>query len=195
MDFATAVVPGWHTTIFPPYFVAGAIFSGYGDGADADAGRAQDDEARGLHHAAAHRRDVQAGDPDERHGRPRLRHRVLHRALFGQPVRAVRVHQPRVRTAGLGLLDHGGVQRADAAAVLVRAACAARWPSSSSSRCSSTSACGSSASSSSSPRSARVPAVELGDRTRPTSIEIADADRQLRAVLHAVSCCSAGSCP
>jgi Ni/Fe-hydrogenase subunit HybB-like protein len=28
MDFATAVVPGWHTTIFPPYFVAGAIFSG-----------------------------------------------------------------------------------------------------------------------------------------------------------------------
>lgn len=28
MDFATAVIPGWHTTIFPPYFVAGAIFSG-----------------------------------------------------------------------------------------------------------------------------------------------------------------------
>ncbi|MFV2070115.1 MAG: quinol:electron acceptor oxidoreductase subunit ActD [Pirellulales bacterium] len=27
-DFATAIVPGWHTTIFPPYFVAGAIFSG-----------------------------------------------------------------------------------------------------------------------------------------------------------------------
>ncbi len=28
MDFATAVIPGWHTTIFPPYFVGGAIFSG-----------------------------------------------------------------------------------------------------------------------------------------------------------------------
>jgi molybdopterin-containing oxidoreductase family membrane subunit len=27
-DFATAVLPGWHATIFPPYFVAGAIFSG-----------------------------------------------------------------------------------------------------------------------------------------------------------------------
>ncbi len=27
-DFATAVLPGWHTTIFPPYFVIGAIFSG-----------------------------------------------------------------------------------------------------------------------------------------------------------------------
>ncbi len=29
MDFAAALVPGWHTTIFPPYFVAGAIFSGF----------------------------------------------------------------------------------------------------------------------------------------------------------------------
>lgn len=29
MDFATAIIPGWHTTIFPPYFVAGAIFSGF----------------------------------------------------------------------------------------------------------------------------------------------------------------------
>lgn len=29
MDFATSIVPGWHTTIFPPYFVAGAIFSGF----------------------------------------------------------------------------------------------------------------------------------------------------------------------
>ncbi|NNC94793.1 MAG: polysulfide reductase NrfD [Chitinophagales bacterium] len=28
-DFATSVIPGWHTTIFPPYFVSGAIFSGF----------------------------------------------------------------------------------------------------------------------------------------------------------------------
>jgi Ni/Fe-hydrogenase subunit HybB-like protein len=28
-DFAVAQVPGWHTTIFPPYFVAGAIYSGF----------------------------------------------------------------------------------------------------------------------------------------------------------------------
>jgi len=28
-DFATAILPGWHTTIFPPYFVAGAIFGGF----------------------------------------------------------------------------------------------------------------------------------------------------------------------
>ena len=30
IDFATSLVPGWHTTIFPPYFVAGAIYSGFG---------------------------------------------------------------------------------------------------------------------------------------------------------------------
>jgi Ni/Fe-hydrogenase subunit HybB-like protein len=28
-DFAVSVLPGWHTTIFPPYFVAGAVFSGF----------------------------------------------------------------------------------------------------------------------------------------------------------------------
>ncbi len=28
-DFAAAIIPGWHSTIFPPYFVAGAIFSGF----------------------------------------------------------------------------------------------------------------------------------------------------------------------
>ncbi len=29
LDFATSIIPGWHSTIFPPYFVAGAIFSGF----------------------------------------------------------------------------------------------------------------------------------------------------------------------
>jgi Ni/Fe-hydrogenase subunit HybB-like protein len=29
-DFAVSLIPGWHTTMFPPYFVAGAIFSGFG---------------------------------------------------------------------------------------------------------------------------------------------------------------------
>src|SRR6201990_3598718 len=28
-DFAVAIIPGWHTTIFPPYFVAGAVYSGF----------------------------------------------------------------------------------------------------------------------------------------------------------------------
>src|SRR5580692_1751535 len=30
LDFSVSQVPGWHTTIFPPYFVAGAVFSGFG---------------------------------------------------------------------------------------------------------------------------------------------------------------------
>src|SRR6266576_23706 len=30
MDFAASILPGWHTTIFPPYFVAGAVYSGFG---------------------------------------------------------------------------------------------------------------------------------------------------------------------
>jgi molybdopterin-containing oxidoreductase family membrane subunit len=29
-DFAVSIIPGWHTTIFPPYFVIGAVFSGFG---------------------------------------------------------------------------------------------------------------------------------------------------------------------
>ncbi|MBO9539955.1 polysulfide reductase NrfD [bacterium] len=29
LDFTSAIVPGWHSTIFPPYFVAGAVFSGF----------------------------------------------------------------------------------------------------------------------------------------------------------------------
>jgi Ni/Fe-hydrogenase subunit HybB-like protein len=28
-DFAVSLLPGWHATIFPPYFVAGAIYSGF----------------------------------------------------------------------------------------------------------------------------------------------------------------------
>ena len=28
-DFASSVIPGWHATIFPPYFVAGAIYAGF----------------------------------------------------------------------------------------------------------------------------------------------------------------------
>ena len=30
LDFSVSQLPGWHTTIFPPYFVAGAVFSGFG---------------------------------------------------------------------------------------------------------------------------------------------------------------------
>src|SRR5205814_2228149 len=29
LDFAVSIIPGWHTTIFPPYFVAGAVYAGF----------------------------------------------------------------------------------------------------------------------------------------------------------------------
>ncbi len=29
LDFASGIIPGWHTTVFPPYFVAGAVFAGF----------------------------------------------------------------------------------------------------------------------------------------------------------------------
>ena len=56
-DFAVGVVPGWHSTIFPPYFVAGAIFSGFAmvmtlaDPAAQDlrAGRVDHDAPSGQH--------------------------------------------------------------------------------------------------------------------------------------------------
>ena len=40
-DFTVAIIPGWHSTIFPPYFVAGAIYSGFRHGADAGHSAAQ----------------------------------------------------------------------------------------------------------------------------------------------------------
>ena len=110
-DFAVSQLPGWHTTIFPPYFVAGAIFSGFAMvmtlmvicrkafGLEAD------------HHHAPHREHDQDHPRDRLDRRLRLRDRVLHRLVQRQPVRAVRLHQPRHRPVRLGLLDDGELQR------------------------------------------------------------------------------------
>jgi Ni/Fe-hydrogenase subunit HybB-like protein len=50
-DFATSVVPGWHTTIFPPYFVAGAIFSGFAMVANTVGGYQESIEAGRIYYA------------------------------------------------------------------------------------------------------------------------------------------------
>ena len=76
---------------------------GDGDGADADAGRAQDDAARGLHHAAAHRRDVQPGDPDQRPGRSGLREP----SSSSRSIRATRTSSLRSINRALGPLAWG----------------------------------------------------------------------------------------
>jgi hypothetical protein len=57
-DFAVSIIPGWHTTIFPPYFVAGAIILRLRHGADADDSGAQVLRPRRHHHHA----------PSEQHG-------------------------------------------------------------------------------------------------------------------------------
>ena len=56
-DFATSVIPTWHTTIFPPYFVAGAIFGGFAMVLTLHDPGACHFQTAGHHHAAAHRQD------------------------------------------------------------------------------------------------------------------------------------------
>ena len=87
LDFAAGIVPGWHSTIFPPYFVAGAIFSGFAMvltlviplRAVLRPGR--------LHHHAAHGQHGQGppGDRDDR--RLQLFHRGVHGLVRRQPLR------------------------------------------------------------------------------------------------------------
>ena len=96
-DFAIAIVPGWHTTIFPPYFVAGAIYSGFAMVLTlAIPLRA----AYGLEDFVTMRHlenDGQghAGDRPDRG--LRLRHRGLHGLVQRRHVRALHDAQPDVR--------------------------------------------------------------------------------------------------
>jgi len=58
-DFAVSQLPGWHTDDFPPYFVAGAIFSGFGMVLTLLIPDPDPVQARGGDHDAAHRTDGQ----------------------------------------------------------------------------------------------------------------------------------------
>ena len=53
-DFAVGILPGWHTTIFPPYFVAGAIYSGFAMVLTLIIPLRSWYNMRDLHHAASH---------------------------------------------------------------------------------------------------------------------------------------------
>jgi Ni/Fe-hydrogenase subunit HybB-like protein len=87
-DFAVSLMPGWHTTIFPPYFVAGAIYAGFAMVLTlAIPLRCRVRPAR-LHHRPPPR---QHGEGDARHRadrRLRLRHGGVHRLVQREPVRA-----------------------------------------------------------------------------------------------------------
>ena len=78
MDFAARQVPGWHCTIFPPYFVAGAIFSRLCDGADAGHSAAAFLWPGRFHHPPPYRKLRQAHARHRPDRRLRLRHRSVH---------------------------------------------------------------------------------------------------------------------
>ena len=77
-DFAISQLPGWHTTIFPPYFVAGAIFSGFAMVVTLHDPGPQDPRAGAGHHHEAPRQHGQGHPRHRAHGHLRLRHGALH---------------------------------------------------------------------------------------------------------------------
>ena len=105
MDFAVSLLPGWHTTIFPPYFVAGAIFSGF---AMVLTLMVITRKVFGLEHIITLRHFDYMAKIMLVTGTMvgyAYAHGVLHRLVQRQPVRAVHLHEPRVRPVRLGLLD------------------------------------------------------------------------------------------
>jgi hypothetical protein len=125
-DFAVSQLPGWHTTIFPPYFVAGAIFGGF---------------AMVLTLLIPARKWFGLKDLITLRHLENMCKIILATGLMvgyayapsssspgtAATLRAVRVPQPRVRALRLGLLDHGHLQRDRAAAVLVQEVAHATW--------------------------------------------------------------------
>ena len=144
-DFAVSIVPGWHATIFAPYFVAGAIFSGFAMVLTMMI------PVRRIYGLEEYITDYHF----ENMSRfilltsiivgVRLRRRVLHGLVQRRRVRADRVLPARLR-ALLDLdLDHDPLQRRLPADALVQEGCARTSRPCSCSRCWSTSGCGSSA--------------------------------------------------
>jgi len=83
MDFATSLLPGWHTTIFPPYFVAGAIYSGFGMVLMLLIITATP-ESPALYHHAPPGQDGQGHHADRHDCELRLSHRVFRRVVWRQ---------------------------------------------------------------------------------------------------------------
>ena len=117
-DFAVSQVPGWHTTIFPPYFVAGAIFSGFAmvltlmvpRSQHAESGKADHDSALGQH--------VQDHLGHGFNRRLGVRDRILHCLVRPGSRGKVRFHESCVGTLLVGLLHDGLLQRHQSSAVL-----------------------------------------------------------------------------
>ena len=169
-DFATSILPGWHTTIFPPYFVAGAIFSGM---------------SMVLTLMIIARKTMRSRVPHRNHidamtkiilvtsaWSAGLRHRVLHRLYSGNEYERFvflnRALGPMAWSYWIMVSCNVLVPQ-----LFWFRSCGGIWRWSSWLRSSSTSACGSSASSSSSRRCTGTSCPRAGRATLPTSIEMA----------------------
>ena len=121
LDFAVSQLPGWHTTIFPPYFVAGAMFSGFGMVLTLLIPLRKICGLEDIITDAAHRPDVQ-GDPGDRVDRGlRLRHGGVHRVVQRQsPYERFAFFNRAFGPVLVGLLDHDHLQRGVPAVVLVQ---------------------------------------------------------------------------
>ena len=77
-DFTVAIMPGWHSTIFPPFFVAGAIFSGFAMVMTLAIPLRKVVRSAGLHHHAAHGQHGQGDAGDRADRRLRLYDGIVH---------------------------------------------------------------------------------------------------------------------
>ena len=100
-DFAVAIVPGWHSTVFPPYFVAGRDLLGLRDGADDRHPAPRRLRAQGFHHRSPPRQHGQGDARQRTDRRLRLSHRNVHRLVQRPRIRVVRAvrtgHSARTR--------------------------------------------------------------------------------------------------
>ena len=108
-DFAVSIVPGWHTTIFPPYFVAGAIFSGFAMVVTLMVVAAQGVQPREPDHARSPREDEHHHPGDGHRRRLRLHHGVLYAWYSGVTSTSSTPSLNRaLRAVLVGLLGHDG---------------------------------------------------------------------------------------
>jgi hypothetical protein len=119
-DFAMSLVPGWHTTIFPPYFVAGAIFSGSGwssrSSSRSASGSVSSTTSRSTTSTPRRSWPVHVAG-----GRLGVHDRVLHRVVQRLQVRAGLLLEPDLRPVVVGGLDHADLQHDPAAVALLAA--------------------------------------------------------------------------
>ena len=114
-DFAVSILPGWHSTLFPPYFVAGRDLLGRGDGRDAAHPAAPRAPPGGAGHDPPPGHARAAGPPDVPHRHLLLRARVHPGAARRARRRALDAHLPGHRALRAALLDHDHLQLRPAA--------------------------------------------------------------------------------